>query len=240
MTKAVVLLSGGIDSSTVLAIAREQGHIPLCVSFNYGQLHSKELIAAEAVARFMKSSHRIIGLSPTSFMGAAITSGGPEVPTGSYKDVQAGKQGPISTYVPFRNGQLISAGTAIAVQEKASFVYFAAHASDAADWAYPDCTPEFLGAMANAVWVGTDRQVRLVFPLIWMTKDQVVKTGHKLKVPFELTWSCYKGERLHCGVCPTCIERSQAFRLSKIHDPTQYEPSSQFSAKPYLNHRRKV
>jgi 7-cyano-7-deazaguanine synthase len=134
-------------------------------------------------------------------------------------------------YVPFRNGFMISA-LASYVQgqfqhslnkDKADWaIYFGAHAEDALNWAYPDCTPEFIGAMANAVYVGTYHKVRLITPLQWMNKADIIRKGTELNVPWNLTWSCYAGGSLHCGVCPTCRARRQGFIAAGVNDPTPY------------------
>jgi 7-cyano-7-deazaguanine synthase len=101
-------------------------------------------------------------------------------------------------------------------------IYFGAHSEDAQNWAYPDCTPEFIGSMANAIYVGTYFSVRLHTPIQWLMKHEIVTLGDKLGVPFENTWSCYKGETYHCGTCPTCRSRREAFEIAGIHDPTEY------------------
>lgn len=101
-------------------------------------------------------------------------------------------------------------------------IYFGAHADDALNWAYPDCTPEFIGSMANALYVASYFTIRLHTPIMWLTKDRIVELGDRLGVPFGMTWSCYKGETAHCGVCPTCRSRREAFVAANIHDPTEY------------------
>ena len=101
-------------------------------------------------------------------------------------------------------------------------IYFGAHAEDAQNWAYPDCTPEFIGAIANAIYIGTYHTVRLHTPLQWMTKSSIIRLGSELGVDWTKTFSCYKGEELHCGVCPTCRARRQGFIKAQIHDPTVY------------------
>ena|SRR3972149_641856 len=218
---AVVLLSGGIDSGTMLALALKEKQNVLAVTFLYGQRHEKEASIAHHLAVHYGVPHQTIKLNSSLFEGSAITSGYP-VPEGTYEEAQAGKEGPISTYVPFRNGNLISAAASIAVREGATSVYFAAHSDDSVRWAYPDCTPEFLGAMANAIYVGTDRKVRLRFPFVFMTKADIVELAIKLEVPAGLTWSCYKGESKHCGTCPTCNERIRAFKIAGYRDPVDY------------------
>jgi 7-cyano-7-deazaguanine synthase len=102
-------------------------------------------------------------------------------------------------------------------------IYFGAHSEDAQNWAYPDCTPEFIGSMANAIYVGSYFSIRLHTPIQWLMKHEIVTLGNKLGVPFEGTWSCYKGETFHCGTCPTCRSRKEAFEIAGIHDPTRYQ-----------------
>ncbi len=164
--------------------------------------------------------------------------GNVEVPNIDYADIK----GVSPTYVPFRNGLMLSALTAHAqkwVNEQnkindgevlegaesdkpSAGIYFGAHSEDAHNWAYPDCTPEFIGAMANAIYIGSYMQIRLHTPIQWMQKSDVVALGTKLGVPYENTWSCYKGETLQCGTCPTCRSRKQAFIAAGVPDPTEY------------------
>lgn len=219
MEKALVLHSGGIDSTTCLAIAIEAHgkENVTALSMNYGQRHLKEIKCAREVARKMGVVHRVQEIKDI-FPTSMLTDVDSKVPDISYDEIQ----GVSPTYVPFRNGTLLSVITAIAQGRGFSFVYFGAHAEDAANWAYPDCTPEFIGAMANAIYIGTYHKVRLLTPLQWLTKKGVISIGYGLKVPYELTWSCYKGEELQCGICPTCRSRRQGFIDANIHDRTQY------------------
>ena len=143
----------------------------------------------------------------------------------SYEEIK-NSEGPSPTYVPFRNANLLSIATAIAQIQKCDIVYFGAHADDAHNYAYPDCTPEFIGAMANAINVGTYYTVRLKTPIMWMTKGEVVAMGSNYNIPFELTYSCYEGTEIHCGECPTCISRQVAFEEARVDDPTEYAVQS--------------
>lgn len=222
--KAVVLLSGGIDSTVCACIAgRTYGFEEVAgLTILYGQKHQRELSAARAVAdRLGFPAHETIRLPEELFKGAGSTlvDEGADIPSGPYPE----DEGPVSTYVPFRNGTLISAASAAALRLGAEAVYFGAHAEDAMHWAYPDCTPEFLGAMKNAVWIGTYHKVRLVTPLEWMTKREIVKRGIELNAPFELTSSCYRGGEMACGSCATCLSRLEAFAANEIEDPIAYE-----------------
>lgn len=224
-TTGVVLLSGGLDSSTVLAMATERlglGNL-YAISFDYGQKHRKELDAARRIAeKYVVREHRVVRLPSNVFEGGgSALMNEMDMPQASYEELH-NSFGVSPTYVPFRNANLLSMATAYALTVGAGFVFAGMHAEDAHNWAYPDCTPEFLGAMTNAIYVGTYHKVRLVAPLMDMTKAQVVKTGLELGVPFELTWSCYEGGDEACGKCPTCIGRLEAFKLNGVADPAPY------------------
>ncbi len=218
MTKALVLHSGGIDSSTCLYMAAEvYGEDEIAgVSVNYGQRHSKEIDQARAICECLGCEHTTLNITPPP--SSMLTDPSKEVPDISYDDIT----GVSPTYVPFRNGLLLSTIAGVAHARGAEAIYFGAHAEDAQNWAYPDCTPEFIGAMANAIYIGTYHQVRLVTPLEWLTKWEIIREGDALKVPWGLTWSCYKGEKDHCGMCPTCRSRRAGFGTAGITDPTPY------------------
>lgn len=234
---AVVLLSGGIDSTTVLAQALEDGmdHVT-AVTFRYGSLHEEaESGAAADVASWYDSvalmkehrslQHLVVHMPAIFAGGQSALMGNIEMPGREYQDLET--EGPSPTVVPFRNANLLAAATTIAESTGAGRVYAGMHASDHNKWAYPDCSPEFLGAYANAIYVGTMHKVRLVFPFVWMTKAEVVLRGHQFMVPFDLTWSCYVGKYPeHCGECPTCLERANAFRIAGVMDPTVYKMDS--------------
>ena len=127
------------------------------------------------------------------------------------------------TYVPFRNGLMLAALASIAQADaEARAIYYGAHAEDAERDAYPDCSIEFIQAMGDAIRIGTYEQIQLHAPLSQMTKADVVAYGKTLYVPWHMTWSCYKGEALHCGKCPTCISRILAFEDAGVDDPTEY------------------
>jgi 7-cyano-7-deazaguanine synthase len=216
--KAIVLLSGGLDSSTCATIAqKEQGkENVLALSFDYGQRHRVELEAAKAVSDYLGIKHYIQSIPKDIFGNSALT-GVKEIPQKSYEELT----GVSPVYVPFRNGIFLSIATAIALKEGAEYIYFGPHATDARNFAYPDCTFEFSGAMANAIYMGTYHKVRLVTPLQWLTKTEVVKLGLLLNTPFHLTHSCYKGKPA-CGKCPTCLERLKAFKQAGVKDPIEY------------------
>lgn len=280
--RAFVLLSGGMDSTTCLyqaiydfapkdmpirgdkqLIADLIGMIHdgtadsdcpqidwvEAISVDYGQRHKKEFDYAKKTCEMLGIKHTVLQLGDIlSGKGVMLTDASVKVPDISYSDIQ----GVSPTYVPFRNGTLLSLITAYAqkwvneqiaakvgtcdidsdrphTQESATAeakdiagIYFGAHADDALSWAYPDCTPEFIGAMANAIYIGTYFTCRLMTPIMWDSKAMIARKGADLEVPFENTWSCYKGEELHCGTCPTCRSRRQAFVEAGIKDPTSY------------------
>lgn len=226
MAKAYVLLSGGIDSTTCLYMAHQEYNGDVAaVSVDYGQRHVRETLCAHDICEDLGVDHVTIPLATP--MQTMLTDASIKVPDIKYDDIK----GVSPTYVPFRNGQLISILTAYAVQDKdAQALYFGAHAEDAANWAYPDCTPEFIGAMQNAVYIGTYQQLRLVAPFTNSTKAEIVRKGTSLGVPYGKTWSCYKGEELHCGECPTCYARWEAFVQAAVTDPTQYANTSKLSS----------
>ena len=220
MPKAYVLLSGGVDSTTALLQAAEDwdGRVA-AVSVNYGQRHTNEIDFA--IGTCQKHGFQHITKDIRGFLSkGGLTDETLDIPPVSYDDLPAGVS---PTYVPFRNGTMLSliAGMA-SVDEEAEAVYIGVHAEDAENWAYPDCTPEFIGGMANAIYVGTYHKIRLYTPLIWMRKWQIVQSGTRLGVDWSLTWSCYEGNALHCGVCPTCRARKEAFKLANVLDPTEY------------------
>lgn len=223
MPKAYVLLSGGIDSTTCMAIANRDWEGRLAaVCFIYGQRHTKEVQHARQVASAYDAA--FIEKDISNIVGkGGITDNELVIPNVSYDDLPKGVS---PTYVPFRNGTLLSCITGMAAaDDEARAVYFGAHADDAANWAYPDCSPEFTGAMANAIHVGTYHKIRLITPLIFDTKVEVIKRGWILDAPYQLTWSCYKGEEFHCGICPTCRARRDGFVGAGVHDPTTYASS---------------
>lgn len=230
------------------------------VSVYYGQRHKKEMDYAAATCKRLGIKHTILDvgalLRGDSVMLTDDSRGKVEVPDLDYSEIK----GVSPTYVPFRNGLMLSALTAHAqkwvnvetqawissVKEKypdahegtiersaqrkvQAGIYFGAHSEDAHNWAYPDCTPEFIGAMANAIYIGSYMQIRLHTPLQWLNKEGVVRLGDSLNVPFETTWSCYKGEEKHCGTCPTCRSRRQAFITAEVKDPTPYATNEEIA-----------
>ncbi|MFR1841383.1 MAG: 7-cyano-7-deazaguanine synthase QueC [Oscillospiraceae bacterium] len=222
--KALVLFSGGIDSTTCLglAISKYGKENVIALSITYGQKHEKEIQSAKAAAEYYGIEKIDLDLSLIfKFSDCSLLKGSDEeVPHESYAEQLEKTNGsPVSTYVPFRNGLFISSAAAIALSRKCSVIYYGAHADDAAGNAYPDCSSLFNNAMNTAVYEGSGRQLKIEAPFVNMTKADVVKIGLELKVPYELTWSCYEGGDKPCGKCGTCIDRANAFKLNGIEDP---------------------
>ena len=221
--KAVVLLSGGIDSTTCVAMAVNdygaENVKALCLS--YGQKHSKELESARKVAKHYGIQLIEESVDCFKFSNCSLLEGREDIDHESYAEQLAklGGEGTVSTYVPFRNGILLSIAVAYAYSIDADLVYYGAHADDAAGRAYPDCTPEFVNSMNEAVFWGTGKKVKVIAPLLMMNKAEVVKIGLDLNAPYELTWSCYEGGDKPCGKCGTCIDRIKAFESNGVIDP---------------------
>lgn len=227
--KAVVLNSGGVDSTTCVGIAVDKygAENVTTVSMYYGQKHDKELECAREVAEYYKVAHIEKDISTVMDMSncALLKTGTLEIKHESYDEqIKENKEngGIVTTYVPFRNGLLLSCAAAIAVSiypNEDVEIYYGAHADDAAGDAYADCTPEFINAMDAAIRRGTYEQCSVVAPFSDVNKAGVVKRGLELKVPYELTWSCYEGGDKPCGVCGTCRDRAAAFAANGVEDP---------------------
>jgi 7-cyano-7-deazaguanine synthase len=225
MMKALVLSSGGVDSTTALGLAvKKYGkENVLALAISYGQKHDKEIQAAKAVAEYYGVEQMSLDLSLIfRYSNCSLLKQSDEaIPEKSYAEQQAenGGEGPVSTYVPFRNGLFLSSAASIALSRGCEVIYYGAHADDAAGAAYPDCTPVFNKAMGDAIWEGSGRQIRIEAPFVEMNKAEVVRIGLSLGVPYELTWSCYEGGEVPCGKCGTCIDRAAAFAANGIKDP---------------------
>ncbi len=222
--KALVLLSGGIDSSTCLAIAVKKygAQEVMALSVGYGQKHSCEIQAARNIAGYYNVVHKELDLSKL-FEGSdcsLLSSSENEIPKESYEEQLKKTDGaPVSTYVPFRNGLFLSSAASIALSNGCSEIYYGAHSDDAAGNAYPDCSKDFNDAINSAIYIGSGNALRVTAPFIGMNKAQVVKMGLELKVPYEMTWSCYEGGDQPCGVCGTCRDRAKAFEANGVSDP---------------------
>lgn len=216
--KSVVLLSGGLDSTTLLYLLKKgEGKDVIALGVDYGQRHSKELDAATAIASGLDIEYRIADLHRVSFclMGGSQMDLSVSVPKGHYADPLMQQ-----TVVPNRNMILLSLAIGLAISRGRKEVAYAAQAGD--HTIYPDCRPEFISCMEAAACLAWYELVRLRAPFQQMTKDDIVRLGHDLGVPWELTYSCYEGGEIHCGTCGTCYERREAFHLAGVPDPTKY------------------
>ena len=224
--KALILFSGGVDSTTCLAIATDKygSENIIALSVNYGQKHIRETQAAKLIAEKYGVKHRILDLKPI-FDGSdcsLLSGSGREIPKETYAQ-QLEKTGgkPVSTYVPFRNGLFLSCAASIALSEGCGEIWYGAHSDDAAGNAYPDCSSDFNDAINRAIHLGSGGQLNVVAPFIGLTKAQVVSKGLALNAPYELTWSCYEGSDKPCGKCGTCRDREAAFAANGVKDPAR-------------------
>lgn len=228
--KALVLSSGGIDSTTCIAMAVQKHgcNNVSTLSAYYGQKHSKELLCAAKIAAYYGLPHYEVDLSNImAFSNCPLLKQSTEqIQEKSYADQIKEANGMVTTYVPFRNGLLLSSVAAVAVSlfpSEEVEVYLGAHADDAAGNAYADCSLEFTEAMKQAIFIGTYEKVTVCCPLVNWNKARVVQEGLKLKAPYHLTWSCYKGEEKACGKCGTCRDRLAAFKANGAEDPIAYK-----------------
>lgn len=220
--RAVVLLSGGLDSCVAAAMAKRDGLELHALSFDYGQRHKRELDAARAVANALGArSHSVLTLPVLG--GSALTEAGLAVPTGR-TDAQMGADIPV-TYVPARNTVFLAFALGLAEVKDAEAIVIGANALDYSG--YPDCRPEFFAAFQEAARLGTKRgvegrEVRLMVPLQKLTKADIVREGLELGAPLALTWSCYQGGAKACGACDSCLLRLKGFREAGARDPIAY------------------
>jgi len=212
--KAVVLLSGGLDSAVALYLARSLGYDCLCVIFDYGQRHRREIESARRIARLAGCAYKVIKLD-FAHKGSSLL------------DKKAEVKGCASripdTYVPARNIVFLSLALSLAEAIKAKEIFIGAHAQDYSG--YPDCRPEFYRAFKRAAISGTRSGVEgkapgIRTPLINKNKAQIIRLGRRLKVPFELTWSCYRGGKSPCGRCDSCRFRAKGFKGAGLEDPS--------------------
>jgi len=224
MTKRLVLVSGGMDSATALAIAAQDVSAEdlAAISFRYGSRHENaEIGASMNVARYYCNNHSVIPISTQIFEGSgSALIGESAVPNEEYHDPRT--ETPSVTIVPFRNAIFMSIAVAVAESRGFDEVWIGTHGTDSLGWAYPDCSPEFTGAFSAAAYIGTLHKVRIIAPFMCMTKSEVVTTAYKFHAPLQDTWSCYRGGNMQCGECPTCLERIKAFQDAGFIDPVKY------------------
>jgi 7-cyano-7-deazaguanine synthase len=219
--KSIVIFSGGMDSAVLIADRLWLGEDVVALSINYGQRHRVELEYADRFAKVMGVCHEVANLTDiTRFLGGSSqTDPSLAVPRGHY-EAETMKL----TIVPNRNMMMLSIAVAFAISQKAAYVAYAAHAGDHA--VYPDCREVFVRALNEAVQLCDWAPPVLVGPFVTKSKADIVSIGAALRVPFELTWSCYEGGAKHCGACGTCVERREAFILAGVDDPTEYSDSA--------------
>lgn len=220
--KAIVLLSGGLDSTVCMAVAREQGFEPLPISFNYQQRHAREVECARQVADFYKvNRHLVVDTNMAAIGGSALTDASVVVPSGDVTrhDIPV-------TYVPARNLIFLSYALGYAEVTGADHIFIGVNALDYSG--YPDCRPEFiqlfqqLADYSTKASVADGRKIKIETPLIQLSKKQIVELGVKLAVPLELTTSCYRGGEVACGTCDSCLLRLKGFAEAGLTDPIAY------------------
>ncbi|MBP5639378.1 MAG: 7-cyano-7-deazaguanine synthase [Victivallales bacterium] len=234
--KALVLSSGGIDSTTCLAMAvAELGRKNVAsITIFYGQKHKVELRAAHDVAKYYGIRQYEFDLSKImQFSNCALLAGSTkDVILSSYKDQIAENGDVIGTYVPFRNGLMLSTAASLAqslYEKDTCDLYIGAHKDDATGNAYADCSVPFLEHIGQAIAIGTYDRVHLASPFANLNKAAVVACGLKLKAPYHLTWSCYMGGIAPCGECATCRDRAAAFAANGVLDPALHHPHQENS-----------
>ena len=215
--KAVVILSGGMDSTTLLYDVVQSGFETYALSFNYNQKHKKELDCAKATCKKLGVNHKIVDLSVLNQLApSALTRDDWEVPEGHYEADNMKE-----TVVPNRNMVLISLAASYAMGIKAERLFYGAHNGDHA--IYPDCRKEFAEALRDVVKIADWNITTLDFPYIDFDKGDIAIRGKELNVDYSLTWTCYKGKEKACGVCGSCQERLEAFKKADMEDPIKYE-----------------
>jgi len=215
--KVVVLLSGGMDSTTLLYHMHAEHEVVAALSFNYGSKHNdRELPMARYHCEQLGIPYQVIPLDfiADHFSSDLLKSGG-DIPEGHYEDANM-----VKTVVPFRNGIMLAIATGFAESVEAEAVTIAAHSGDHA--IYPDCRDGFMDAFAESMKQGTYAGIQLLKPFLGKRKEDIAARGVELRVDFEKTYSCYKGGDIHCGKCGTCVERKEAFELAGLEDPTEY------------------
>jgi 7-cyano-7-deazaguanine synthase len=221
MKKAIILLSGGLDSATTLYLARKQGYKCFCLIFDYGQRHKKEIEYAKKIARASSSPAQVIKIN-LPWRGSSLLDKKLRIPQlTSLRTYELTNAIP-STYVPGRNIIFLSFALSFAEAMAAEAIFIGAHTQDYSG--YPDCRPEFYRAFKKVILTGTKsgvekRGIKIQTPLIGKTKAQIIRQARQLGVPFALTWSCYQGGRVPCGECDSCYYRAKGFLEAGIRDP---------------------
>lgn len=213
--KAIVVLSGGLDSTTVLYHVHKKYGSVEAISFDYGQNHKKELDYARWHCDKLNIKHTIISLDMSCF-NSSLLSGADAIPDGHYEEDSMK-----STVVPFRNGIMLAYAVGYAENVNANYVVLGSHSGDHA--VYPDCRKEFTDAISTAAYEGTYNKIQIISPFNGLMKWDLVKIGTELGIDYGETWSCYKGYDQPCGTCGTCVERLEAFEKNNLIDPLHYD-----------------
>jgi 7-cyano-7-deazaguanine synthase len=213
--RAVVLLSGGLDSAVTLYLSKSKGYRCFALIFDYGQRHKKEIISAKKIAAAAKCKYEIIKIE-LPWKGSSLLDKKSKLPD------RRNIKGIPSTYVPARNLIFLSFALSFAESQKAQAIFIGANQLDYSG--YPDCRVEFYKALELVAKKGTKTGVegspiQILTPLINKTKSEIIKLGRKLSVPYELTWSCYRGGRIPCGKCDSCKLRAKGFKEARLKDP---------------------
>lgn len=222
----VAIVSGGMDSVTLAYWLHARGDTLHLLSFDYGQRHGgPELACARRAASLLGARHDVIDLSAIrNLIGSSSLTSDQAVPDGHYAE-----QSMKATVVPNRNMMMLSLAASVAISEGARSIATGVHGGD--HFIYPDCRPEFVQACSAAVLIGntgfsTPGFIGIEAPFVTHDKAWIASEGDRLGVPWGDTWSCYKGGRIHCGRCGTCVERAEAFALAGVYDPTEYADPS--------------
>jgi 7-cyano-7-deazaguanine synthase len=211
--KCIVVLSGGPDSTVVAYWAKKQGYKVHALTFKYGQIAEKEVKHATLIAEKLGIPIKTVDLGSLKDIFTGVTAL-------CDKNIELTSTFTQPIIVPFRNAIFLSVAVAYAVSIGAAEVFYGAQGSD--ETFYPDCRKEFYESFENAARLGTGAEIRIEAPFSNLQKSEVLKIGMELGIPFELTWSCYRGKEKHCGTCESCVNRKNAFKQAKISDPTEY------------------
>ncbi len=231
--KAIVLISGGLDSPTVLAYALENNYDVYPLSFDYNQRHKKELLSSKSICEYYNLKLKVINMDLRQIGGSALTDD-ISVPERKFNEIK--DEIPV-TYVPARNTIFLSLASAYAETVGANNIFIGANAVDYSG--YPDCRPEYFNAMEKAINLGTElglkSKININVPLQYLTKGEIVKLGRKLNVPYKFTWSCYNGRVKACGKCDSCLLRLHGFMDADDFDDIEYEDYPDF----YIDYLKK-
>lgn len=218
MNKTAIIFSGGLDSTVLSYLMAQEGEIAL-LTFDYGQRHIKEAECAKKIAKLLGAEHHVIDISSVKNLlkGSSLTDPNVDVPMSAYD-----KKTMSLTVVPNRNAIMLSIAWGFAKSHGYNSVACGVHSGD--HFIYPDCRPEFISSMRESLRLATESpEMDLITPFVGWSKGEIVRAGYLADVPFDETWSCYKGGELHCGLCGTCLSRRAAFVEAGVRDITYYE-----------------